>query len=205
MCRAPVPLGSELSSQTFQDSMSVHISALVLGSHHSPAVPPGVIFLSVIAVGGHPCERTHPGYLFGQIPLFPDGLYAIVSPGPYSEAWVHIMIPISRAHQSVFPWRPHGGLCTCLLVVPGLFDLGAIRPVLLTRVMCTFLSNPSVCSLCLLCLGSAPEALRTSLCLRLAMETVTMAQHFLVGIVMLATLAHPAGVGGKDRGHFACW
>ena len=32
---------------------------------------------------------VHPGYLFGCIPLFPDGLYEIVSPGPYSDAWVH--------------------------------------------------------------------------------------------------------------------
>ena len=38
----------------------------------------------------------------------------------------------------------------------------------------------------------------TSSCLLVAMEPVTMAQYFLVGIVVLATFAHPAAAGGKD-------
>ena len=38
----------------------------------------------------------------------------------------------------------------------------------------------------------------TSLCLLVAMGPVMMAKYFLVGIVVLATFAHPASVGGKD-------
>ena len=69
-----VPLGSELSSQIFQGSVSVHI------------------FVSV---------SRHPGHLFGQVPPSPNSPYVIVSPGPCSDAWVHIIIPISWARQSI--------------------------------------------------------------------------------------------------------
>ena len=61
----------------------------------------GVLFLLVVAVCGHPGQQTHPGRLFVGIPLSPDGPYAVVSPNPYSDAWVHVIVPISWSCQSV--------------------------------------------------------------------------------------------------------